>query len=106
MSQRASSSSSELVGGVGAQEELGLQPHRAVVAGELPVVEVVLEAELGELGRVEGQVGRDAEAVGAVGVRTEASPVAAHPVAAQPGHPALCEAVNELRVEAPVEERL
>src|SRR6185437_16172736 len=53
----------ELVGGVGADQELKLEPQGMIGANCLATVIVVLHADSGELGRIPGQIGRPARLI-------------------------------------------
>src|ERR1700752_5170999 len=69
------------------------------------MIVVPLQAELRELGRIEGEVRRQAEPVGALGVEIERTAVSGHVLAAENRDPAAGEAAGGRGVEAVVVQR-
>src|SRR5512140_2472769 len=101
-----------------AQEELELEPHRVVGADVLPVIEVVLEAQFGELARIPREVRRKPPATCPREVPPHFLPIpypagglimaalASHVVKPESRHPAFSKSVRELGVETVVQQGL
>ena len=94
-----------------AQQKLELQPDRMIRSDPLAFVMVVLQANLGELARIPGQVWRQAPAANAFRIVTVGyfitCPFGSSDIfTTQSGDPALAESVEPLRIKAPIRERL
>src|SRR4051812_46344560 len=89
------------VGRVRPEAEFQLHPQGTGGAEEIPVVEVVLQPDLRELARQEGDFRREPRALTAVWIaRVEDTRVAAHVIGAQAHVPSRLEAVDHLGIEA------
>ena len=74
---------------MGAEEELELNPDRMIDADVVPIIAVVLHANLGELAGEIRQRRRDAPPHVAVGIGFQPSLTSGHVIAAQRSDPAL-----------------
>src|SRR5580765_5063790 len=82
-----------------AEYELELQPQGMIAANAVAVIVIVLQTHLRELGRVQGQVRRQAEPLRPER-RVERGLVAAHVIGPQPENPADLVAPEDLAIHA------
>lgn len=83
-----------------AQEKFDLQPNGMFSPKVLPVIPIVLEADLGELTRIKRQVGRNARALAAENVLGVVSAgIAIDVFAPETSHPAQLKPPQHLRVK-------
>ena len=89
------------------KQELNLEPHGVFGAEQLSVIVVVLQSELRELARIKCNVRRNPCAFAAKNVvRIESPLVAVGVLSPQRRNPPSLESPQDLRVEAPIMERL
>src|SRR5256885_112776 len=97
----------KFVSAMSAKEEFKLQPDGMFIAEVLAVVVIVLDANLGELAGIEGQVWGDTRALAAEDVlRIECAGVSIGPFAAKASNPSRFEAPKQLRIKTPIAQRL